>query len=420
MAVGVYTPCKCGQLSTTRASLQQLFHLGSFFRVQALSKFDELHISSRLSTGRLDKYFCFKKSLATPSFVNYRNFVGLETVENVNGRSHRKWRKNAASRANAENEDKSSDSKDSAPSEPSESGKDEQRPKNLEGASEASTSDRNAPVNPPHQSWWQKLNFRWNWSWVRKGSSAVQPHEIGALVLQLSVVVLLMRLLRPGFPFPGPAGSNSSTEANVGTSYVSVSFSEFLQRVQRNEVKSVEIDGVHLTFSLRSQDASSVEQQQVVESQENEGHQLGQSELVQLARSTAPTKRILFTTTRPSDMTTPYAQMLDNGVDFGAPDKRSVRLINSFSIALLYVGLIAGLVGRFPIKFPQDVYPTHEVIFLLINRHTAVFDLRHVNLHGQGDECLQDMEYRSRNMNVDATIQMSDVAVLLMESDDSQ
>lgn len=36
---------------------------------------------------------------------------------------------------------------------------------------------------------------------------------------------------------------------------------------------------------------------------------------------------------RPSDMTTPYAQMLDNGVDFGAPDKRSVRLINSFSVS---------------------------------------------------------------------------------------
>ncbi|KAL2650750.1 hypothetical protein R1flu_018878 [Riccia fluitans] len=361
MAVGVCTSCKSVQYGTARASLhmqiyystRQVVRLRSFFRVYALSKPDESHICSRLSSGRLDRYFCVKKSLPSSSFVNYRTFVGLETVESGNGRKHRNWRRNAACRAGAENEDKSSDSKDSGSSESSESGEDEQRPKNIEEASGASTSDRNAPVIPPHQSWWQKLNFRWNWSWVRKGSSAVQAHEVGALLLQLSVVVLLMRLLRPGFPFPGPAGSNTSTEANVGTTYVSVSFSEFLQRVQRNDVKSVEIDGVHLTFSLRPQAASAVEQQQVVEGQENEGHQLGQSELVQLARSTTPSKRVLFTTTRPSDMTTPYAQMLDNGVDFGAPDKRSVRLINSFSIALLYVGLIAGLIGRFPIKFPQ-------------------------------------------------------------------
>lgn len=36
----------------------------------------------------------------------------------------------------------------------------------------------------------------------------------------------------------------------------------------------------------------------VVERQENDGFQLGQSELVQIARSSTPTKRILFTTTR--------------------------------------------------------------------------------------------------------------------------
>lgn len=60
----------------------------------------------------------------------------------------------------------------------------------------------------------------------------MQAYEVGALLLQLSVVMLLMRLLRPGFPFLGHGGNNATTEANMGTTYVSVSFSEFLQRVQ--------------------------------------------------------------------------------------------------------------------------------------------------------------------------------------------
>ncbi|BBM99239.1 hypothetical protein MPTK1_1g19790 [Marchantia polymorpha subsp. ruderalis] len=366
MAVGTCSACTILQHRYPRSSeaglsghiyhsRRQLAQLRSFLRVCSGSKRDQGRICARPGTDRLDRIFCSRKSFAGAGFVNYKSLVGFESLENVSVLSSKNWRINAASRTNAEDDSKGSESKGPVPNQSSESGKDEKRPSNsaqVEGASGASTSDRNAPVVPPHQSWWQKLNFRWNWSWVRKGSSAVQAHEVGALLLQLSVVVLLMRLLRPGFPFPGHGGNNATTEANVGTTYVSVSFSEFLQRVQRNDVKNVEIDGVHLTFSLRPQAVAAVEQQ-VVERQENDGFQLGQSELVQIARSSTPTKRILFTTTRPSDMTTPYAQMLDNGVDFGAPDKRSVRLINSFSIALLYVGLIAGLVGRFPIKFPQ-------------------------------------------------------------------
>ncbi|KAL3694546.1 hypothetical protein R1sor_008197 [Riccia sorocarpa] len=43
------------------------------------------------------------------------------------------------------------------------------------------------------------------------------------------------------------------------------------------------------------------------------------------------------------------------------------------------------------------MYPAREVIFLLINRPTSVLDLCHVNLHGQGNEGLEYMEYRSRS-----------------------
>lgn len=113
------------------------------------------------------------------------------------------------------------------------------------------TSGRASPsAGPAEQNWWRKTKSRWNLNWSWKGAPAIQAHEIGALLLQLSVVVLLMRLLRPGVPFPG--GSSSSTPAsNSAAAYVSVPFSEFLTRINRDDVENVEIDGVHFTFSLR-------------------------------------------------------------------------------------------------------------------------------------------------------------------------
>ncbi|GJV55262.1 gag-pol polyprotein [Tanacetum coccineum] len=44
---------------------------------------------------------------------------------------------------------------------------------------------------------------------------------------------------------------------------------------------------------------------------------------LELLRSVAPKKRIVYTTTRPNDIKTPYEKMLENDVEFGAPDNRS-------------------------------------------------------------------------------------------------
>ncbi|CAM6116501.1 unnamed protein product [Calypogeia fissa] len=306
----------------------------------------------QLSVVGVDKLL-FASSRVTVSVAllgHWRSSSGLG--KRGNGTSNERWLRFAASRANSDEEESDSDVDAPIPMQSSGEGGEEERTNNsinTDNAGETSTSGRGSPVVPPTKSWWQKFNGKGGWNPFKKGSPSVQAHEVGALLLQLSVVVLLMRLLRPGFPFPGPA-PNASGEATVSTSYVSVSFSEFLQRVQRNHVDNVEVDGVHLTFSLRP----GADQQVTHGPVENEGRQMGQAELIQLARSSTPSKRILFTTTRPSDMTTPYQKMLENGVDFGAPDKRPVRLINSFSIALLYIGLLAGLLGRFPIKFPQQ------------------------------------------------------------------
>jgi hypothetical protein len=97
-------------------------------------------------------------------------------------------------------------------------------------------------------------------------------------------------------------------------------------------------------------------QVKTADGQENDGRQTLPADVLALAqftRSSTPAKRICYTTTRPSDMSTPYQKMIENGVDFGAPDKRSMKLINSLSITLLYLALFAGLLGRFPLKLPQ-------------------------------------------------------------------
>ncbi|CAK9868462.1 unnamed protein product [Sphagnum jensenii] len=211
------------------------------------------------------------------------------------------------------------------------------KPSRTEEENLPSTSGRTSPSSPPQQNsnWWRKPKWRWNLNWNWKGAPAVQAHEIGALLLQLSVVVLFMRLLRPGVPFPGPSTA-AAAEPNVPTAYVSVPFSEFLNRINRNDVENVEVDGVHFTFSLRLK-----------------ARQAELSKDAKFTRSSTPAKRICYTTTRPSDMSTPYQKMIENGVDFGAPDKRSMKLINSLSITLLYLALFAGLLGRFPLKLPQ-------------------------------------------------------------------
>ncbi|GKF15282.1 hypothetical protein Tco_0056744, partial [Tanacetum coccineum] len=43
----------------------------------------------------------------------------------------------------------------------------------------------------------------------------------------------------------------------------------------------------------------------------------------------ASNKRIVYTTTRPNDIKTPFEEMLENDVEFGAPDKRSDGFLNS-------------------------------------------------------------------------------------------
>ncbi|XVF68932.1 hypothetical protein PTKIN_Ptkin11bG0040900 [Pterospermum kingtungense] len=180
--------------------------------------------------------------------------------------------------------------------------------------------------------WWSK-GKKWQWQPI------IQAQEIGVLLLQLGIVMFVMRLLRPGIPLPG-------SEPRTPTTFVSVPYSEFLSKINSNKVQKVEVDGVHIMFKLKNGE--------IVQESETGGvsnSKFQESEL--LLRSVAPTKRIVYTTTRPSDIKTPYEKMLENEVEFGSPDKRSGGFLNSALITLFYVAVLAGLLHRFPVSFSQ-------------------------------------------------------------------
>ncbi|KAJ9172468.1 hypothetical protein P3X46_015701 [Hevea brasiliensis] len=207
--------------------------------------------------------------------------------------------------------------------------------------SEGQKVSNNPPNSGPKQrrekqgksQWWWSKKQGWKWQ------PLIQAQEIGVLLLQLGIVMFVMRLLRPGIPLPG-------SEPRQQTTFISVPYSEFLSKINSNQVQKVEVDGVHVMFKLKNEGISNYENSEVVNSKFQESESL-------LRSVTPTTKRIVYTTTRPSDIKTPYEKMLENQVEFGSPDKRSGGFLNSALIALFYVAVLAGVLHRFPVSFSQ-------------------------------------------------------------------
>ncbi|KAF5203919.1 Atp-dependent zinc metalloprotease ftsh [Thalictrum thalictroides] len=222
-----------------------------------------------------------------------------------------------------------SDSKASSSNDKSEGKVNE--PKGVSNTTPKSSSSPSSPRREKHGKggWWK--GGKWQWQPI------VQAQEIGILLLQLGIVMFVMRLLRPGIPLPG-------SEPRTPATFVSVPYSDFLTKINNNQVQKVEVDGVHIMFKLKSEPAIiEHEADGLIRSQETEA----------LVRSITPTKRIIFTTTRPSDLKAPYEKMVENDVEFGSPDKRSGGLLNSALIAIFYCAVLAGLLHRFPVSFSQ-------------------------------------------------------------------
>ncbi|KAL3620096.1 ATP-dependent zinc metalloprotease FTSH 9, chloroplastic [Castilleja foliolosa] len=183
--------------------------------------------------------------------------------------------------------------------------------------------------------WWNNnSDNKWRWQPI------IQAQEMGVLLIQLGIVMFVMRMLRPGIPLPG-------SDPRPPATFVGVPYSEFLSKINGNQVQKVEVDGVHIMFKLKKEAES---KESVAVSEVNSKFQDSDS----LLRSAIPTKRIVYTTTRPIDIKAPYEKMLDNNVEFGSPDKRSGGFLNSALIAVFYVAVLAGFLQRFPVSFTQN------------------------------------------------------------------
>ncbi|KFK27417.1 hypothetical protein AALP_AA8G380000 [Arabis alpina] len=178
--------------------------------------------------------------------------------------------------------------------------------------------------------WWSKgKKFQWE--------PIIKAQEIGVLLLQLGIVMFVVRLLRPGIPLPG-------SEPRTQTMFMSVPYSDFLSKVNNNEVQKVEVDGVHVLFKLKDDG--------ILEESETSSKVSESSE--SMLRSVTPTKKVVYSTTRPRDIKTPYEKMLENNVVFGSPDKRAGGFFNSGLIVLFYIAVLAGLLHKFPVSFSQS------------------------------------------------------------------
>ncbi|PKI66461.1 hypothetical protein CRG98_013117, partial [Punica granatum] len=217
------------------------------------------------------------------------------------------------------------------PTEKSEAKSGETQGVNVNQSSPTSGSNRRREKQGKRSWLWPK-GGKWHWQPI------IQAQEIGILLLQLGIVMFVMRLLRPGIPLPG-------SDPKAPVTYISVPYSDFLSKINSNQVKKVEVDGVHIMFKLKSKPGKGVSQAGSPSSplQDSES----------LMRSVSRTKRIIYTTTRPNDIKTPYEKMLENQVEFGSPDKRSGGFLNSALIAMFYVTVLAGLLHRFPVSFSQ-------------------------------------------------------------------
>ncbi|XP_058756839.1 ATP-dependent zinc metalloprotease FTSH 9, chloroplastic-like [Vicia villosa] len=209
----------------------------------------------------------------------------------------------------------------------------------VEPGSDGSGSNRNKEKQGKGGWWWwwwldsNSKTGKWKWETLLKAQ------QVGVWFLQLGIVIFSMRLIRPWNMLPGYE-PRSSMES------VRVPYSEFLSRINSDQVLKVQVDGVHIKYNLKSD----FEGGEV--SSSNSGLQ---EESESLVKSVAPTKRIaiVYSTTRPSDTRTPYEKMLENEVEFGSPERRSGVFFNPTLIAMFCVAVLVGLLHRVRGSFSQ-------------------------------------------------------------------
>jgi cell division protease FtsH len=186
------------------------------------------------------------------------------------------------------------------------------------GADSTSTSTTSAAATPPQQPSSKRGEDKWRRKVLKGGGVGrwlwepiVQGREMGFLLLQLGFAIFALRMLRPEIALPG-------SEPRPQTTYVSVPYSDFLASIDKDQVKKVEVDGVHIMFRLRPEVEARVVEQIPLQRRSDA-----------VTDNAGDSRRIVFMTTRPVDIKTPYEKMVENMVEFGSPDRRSGGMLNS-------------------------------------------------------------------------------------------
>ncbi|GAB2234976.1 hypothetical protein Drorol1_Dr00004252 [Drosera rotundifolia] len=185
---------------------------------------------------------------------------------------------------------------------------------------------------------WFRGDRKWRWQ------PSIRGQDFNALMLQLLFMFFILRLPRPGVMLPW-------IDQMSPTVYVSVPYSEFLGKINGNQVEEVEVDGNHLRFKLKEREVN-VKESEVGSSG---GSTTSQDLDLLLLKSMKPTKRIVYSTIRPADIRTPYEKMLENDVVFGSPEKRSGGFfVNSALMGVICVAFLVGLIQKLEVSFfPQ-------------------------------------------------------------------
>eukprot|EP00775_Hariotina_reticulata_P009472 gene9472-9637_t len=113
------------------------------------------------------------------------------------------------------------------------------------------------------------------------------------------------------------------------TLVVNVPFSEFIKRVKHDDVQSVAVDGLHISFSLKPTS-------------------LG----LPVPAEGAEHAKVMFSSVRPADYSVPYSVLEKNGVAFSAVDKRSNKLLTVL-VYVMYAGLLLSAFNRLPLRLPN-------------------------------------------------------------------
>ncbi|GKD62246.1 hypothetical protein Tco_1299755 [Tanacetum coccineum] len=110
-----------------------------------------------------------------------------------------------------------------------------------------------------------------------------------------------------GLPFHNSVGASALNISTAATVCCFFPYSDFLSKDGGNQVQKVEVDGVHIMFTLK-QDVGGMKSD--------------------VSGSGVSKMQIVYTTTRPNDIKNPYEKMLENDVEFGAPNKRFGGFLN--------------------------------------------------------------------------------------------